>query len=218
MRFPTQTRESPHFCASTRAIVKPFLVGAHGLLELRATGSRLKTGTPWTATDTCSRAAMMVPSWRPPRRLCSPRYRRRFICRWRRRKRRRSSPLTFAYPCPTTASGGAAVPRCIRMVEACSCAPRASPATSCRAAGRESNYCTWTIASSSPSRQRFARGANPPPRRAPSSDVAREIRHQQADVAALDIVRIARRRTAKRRRARPLTRRRRELKSWDKLS
>ena len=34
--------------------------------------------------------------------------------------------------CP--ASGGAAVPRCIRMAEACSCAPRASPATSSRAA------------------------------------------------------------------------------------
>jgi len=29
MRFPTQTRESPHFRASTRAIVKPFLVGAY---------------------------------------------------------------------------------------------------------------------------------------------------------------------------------------------
>jgi len=40
MRFPTQTRESPHFRAWTRAIVKPFLVGAHGLLELHATGSR----------------------------------------------------------------------------------------------------------------------------------------------------------------------------------
>jgi hypothetical protein len=45
MRFPSRTRESPHFRASTRAIVKPFLVGAHGLLELHATGSRLKTGT-----------------------------------------------------------------------------------------------------------------------------------------------------------------------------
>src|SRR5262249_56698446 len=30
MRFPTQTRESPHFRVSTRAIVKTFLVGAHG--------------------------------------------------------------------------------------------------------------------------------------------------------------------------------------------
>ena len=44
MRFPTQTRESPHFRASTRAIVKPFLVGTHGLLELHATGSRAQDG------------------------------------------------------------------------------------------------------------------------------------------------------------------------------
>ena len=70
------------------------------------------------------------------------------------------------------------------MAEVCSCAPRASPATSCRAAGRASSSCGWTIASSSPSRQRFAWGSNPPRRRAPLSDLAREIRHQQADVAA----------------------------------
>ena len=38
--------------------------------------------------------------------------------------------------------------------------------------------------------------------RASASAVAREIRHQQADVASLDIMRIARRRTATRRRAR----------------
>src|SRR6516164_4937172 len=35
-----------------------------------------------------------------------------------------------------------------------------------------------------PSRQRFARALNPPRRRAHASDLAREIRHQQADVAA----------------------------------
>jgi hypothetical protein len=36
MRFPTQTREGPHFHASIRAIVKHFLVGA----QLRAPPER----------------------------------------------------------------------------------------------------------------------------------------------------------------------------------
>jgi len=49
---------------------------------------------------------------------------------------------------------------------------------------RANSSSRCTIATSLPSRQRFARGSNPPPRRAPASDLAREIRHQQADLAA----------------------------------
>jgi hypothetical protein len=52
---------------------------------------------------------------------------------------------------------------------------RAGPATSCRATGRASNSSAWTIASSLPSRQRFARGLNPAPRRAQASDLVRAI-------------------------------------------
>jgi hypothetical protein len=85
------------------------------------------------------------------------------------------SPSRSRTSCPTTASGGAAVPRCIRMAEACSCVPRASPATSCKAAGHESSYCAWTIASSLPSRQRFAWGLNLPRRRAPLSGERRRF-------------------------------------------
>jgi hypothetical protein len=42
MRFPTQTRGSPHFRASTRAIVKQFLVDAHlGALRQRTCHSTI---------------------------------------------------------------------------------------------------------------------------------------------------------------------------------
>jgi hypothetical protein len=79
MRFPAQTRESPHFRASTRLIVKHFF-------GLRAAGSAgwscrpswcssawgtPRSPSPWTSTAIYSRAAMTVPSWRRPRRLCS---------------------------------------------------------------------------------------------------------------------------------------------------
>ena len=131
----------------------------------------------------------------------------RFISRSRGRSVEESKATHFlAFSRPAT-SGGGVVPRCRPTAAVCSCAPRASPATSCRAAGRESSYCAWTIASSSPSRQRFAWGSNPPRRRAPESDLAREIRHQQADVASLGIMKIAPRRTATSRRARPRWRR-----------
>jgi len=94
-------------------------------------------------------------------------------------------PSSVRVPCPTTQSGGAAVRRATSTVAPMrSCAPRASPATSRTAAGRASSSCGCTIATSLPSRQRFARALNPPRRRAHASDLAREIRHQQADVAA----------------------------------
>ena len=127
----------------------------------------------------------------------------RFISRSRGRSVEESKATHFlAFSRPAT-SGGGVVPRCRPTAAVCSCAPRASPAMSRMVDGRASSSCGCTIATSPPSRQRFARALNPPRRRAPSSDVAREIRHQQADVASLDIMRTARRRTATSRRARP---------------
>src|SRR5262249_15627356 len=65
MRFPTQTRESPHFRASTRAIVKPFLVGCSR--PARTSRDRLawlKKGPPRTVTANRSSAVTMAPRLR----------------------------------------------------------------------------------------------------------------------------------------------------------
>ena len=79
MRFPSRTRESPHFRASTRLIVKHFFghraAGSAGW-SCRPRWCSSAWGTPrsrspWTYTAIYSRAAMTVPSWRRPRRLCS---------------------------------------------------------------------------------------------------------------------------------------------------
>ena len=83
------------------------------------------------------------------------------------------------FPLPPESLGGRLAT--LKAAAACSCAPPASPATSRTAAGRASSSCGCTIAMSPLSRRRFARGSNPPRRRAHASDLAREIRHQQAD-------------------------------------